>query len=456
MKRCLIIYAGSNDGYHSDYLQRTSFALNHTLARLGELASSEFAFSIVFVDLIGKRPPLAEVLSIHRNNIPHLTFLEVRRDLSSNEFGSNSRFPISHLQNIAMRHVDADYFVHGASDLIGSLRFWRDFSNTILKEPDEGRLLFVPRCYLPLEFLNSNPSPSELEYLMDEVPLPAERISRAHGHAGYIGGSKTHFLAMRGFNEAFTGYGNSDTESFLYASGFSTPKIISSDSLKAFKIPYSLNGSRPSRSQAPAQPMHLSGYRSDDWGKPPGVLATRAPALLTDSLPSFPFIEFTAPRKMTTFYWLVSILRHLRGVRDILRAAAVKRAMRGHEGFAIAVQGLGVAELLTLCFWRRFSIILCCLPAGKVFDFVHFLYKLDRYLSTTDRLNVFRGVFIPLCLNTPDCCSASHAHSRLFVEHEVLVMCRSGEKLYVGKLSHSRLLAAIRSDSLTLVLSEFV
>lgn len=282
MIKCVIVHYGRNDSYHEDYLQRTSYCLDHNLSRI-RLCATQVDLSIVFVDFLGSNPALSQKLRIQRANQNLLQFIEFSNTHNEEGMTSDRGFSTAIAANIAIRHIDADYYIIGASDLIGSSTFWALLPNFVQNEMSKDRFSFIPRRYLPREFLASNPTSAELEYLMDHTPIREERISKAYGNSGWMCGSAKFFLKAQGWNESFKGWGGDDTEMALATAGFSTPALSTdSHALRLFKWPYAHDGARKSNQHRAINPFELTGVRKPGWGHPNRTLPRSKPQFLLE------------------------------------------------------------------------------------------------------------------------------------------------------------------------------
>jgi len=450
MKRCAIIYGGRNDNYHSDYLQRTSFCLNYNMSRI-RLCNGDVEFLVVFVDWSGSDYPLSSALDIHSDNRDHIRFIQAKPIIGVNGPGTEDGFSNSRALNIGLRHVDADYFVFGASDLIGSRRFWYDFDSFALRELGENRLAFVPRRFLPVDFLRSAPTIGEIEYLMDNVSLREDRVTFAYGNAGLICGSRAVLHDLGGFNERFSGWGGDDTELFLTSSGQSTPTLSTESScLRVFKIPYSNSGARGLRQTLSIKPYISVGQRELKWGRPNSHFPMISPTRLVNTPPPLPPISSLPPKPISILRWFFSVRKSLRRPSDIRNALRLITELRHQQGYAIATTGpLTIVDFLTICFWRRFAVILCFIKSSEMETFVGFLHRLDSFLKRLDRLNTFNGVIVPFCADLPNSFSKSHAHSELVMRQDIVVFARlANGELKVARIPHSKVIAAAREGVL--------
>ena len=450
MKKCVIVHYGRNDRYHEDYLARTSYCLNHNLSRIRNW-SEMIDLSIVFVDFLGPNPPLSEVLSIQRSNKGLLHFIEFSELHDAEVTQSNRGFSTAIAANVAIRHVDADFYIIGASDLIGSSTFWNVLPSWVEEESTKECFSFIPRRYLPREFLRSIPTTAELEYLMDHVPIREERLSKAYGNSGWMCGSAAFFQKAGGWNENFKGWGGDDTEMFLATAGFSTPGLASdTHALRVFKWPYAQDGARTKNQYRAINPFELTGARQPNWGYPNGTFVKSEPKLLIEKPPLIPKSSELTEKKTSTFYWFLAIRRSIKSFNDLRNAYRIAQLVRSTSGYCIATYGrLSLSEWLTICFFRRFSVMLCFVKSDEMQVFVSLLHRLETFMSRLDRNNTYNGVVVPINLDLPSSYTRQHAYHPLIENKEVLVLARCPEgRICSGTLHHQKLFDAVREGVL--------
>lgn len=171
-----------------------------------------------------------------------------------------------------------------------------------------------------------------------------------------------------------------------------------------------------------------------------------------------PKVSNRVTKRNSVIYWLASIRRNIGGFNDLRNSYEVAKRVRAFSGFGIATIGsFSLAEWLTICFFRRFSVILCFLRANQMPAFVRFLHRLDSFMTRLDRDNTFNGVAVPLNLDIPSTYNKQHAYHRLVENRKILVLARSADgKFFSEILRHDELFKFLGDNKLLQFLGEQV
>ena len=269
-KKLTISFPAKNDNYYKNFIDRINYSLEFNANIIKNLGFDN-SIELAVVDW-GSEKKISEEVSISQKFKNIVKFYEVSEKISKEI--SHIPLHITKANNIALRHSNSEYILFTSHDLLFSdvslFNLYNLLNYKFLDyEKVDNSLFNIHRFFLPKDLFLKTPSIAYMtNWLRRSSFLESDlNITFGEGKAGHLA-SKKFWEKIKGINEKFEGYGQSDTDLHSRANMISPYYDSLKFGISCFKIPRGEEFGRKAviANKTKNWSSFQSNVNSEDWG----------------------------------------------------------------------------------------------------------------------------------------------------------------------------------------------